>query len=128
MKRLILCGAAASLFVAMVSVSSAATNFNSSRSNIYRLTYPTDLLSQSQADAILADLDQDGPADQAKLKKWLASNFRKHGVDASRVKKIVVLAPDKERKEPAILLLTNPADEAQARATTVKSSKSNSSC
>ena len=128
MKRLLLRGAVTSLLLGIVSVSWAATNFNSSRSNIYRLTYPTDLLSQSQADAILADLDQLGPADQAKLKKWLASNFRKHGVDPSRVKKIVVLEPDKDRKEPAVLLLTNPADESQARATTVKSSKSNSSC
>jgi hypothetical protein len=127
MKRLFLRGAAATLFVSVVSVSWGASNFNSSKSNTYRLTYPTDLVSHDQAHAILADLDELGRADSPRLKKWLAANFRRHGVDGGRVKKIVVLAPDKERKEPAILLLTNPADEPQAVATTVKSSKSNTS-
>ena len=43
------------------------------------------------------------------------------------MKKLVILPPDKERKETAIILLTNPADEAQAIERTVKSSKSNTS-
>ena len=105
----------------------AATNLNSSRSNIYRLTYPTELIAADQVKALLAELDTMGAAAEAKLKRWLPANFRRFGVDPDKVKKIVVLAPDSTRKEVAILLLTDPADEAAAVALTVKSGKSNSS-
>jgi hypothetical protein len=114
-----------SLFLATLAW--AATNLNSSRSNIYRLTYPTDLVSRDQANAILTELDKMGPTDEAKLKKWLPANFRRFGIAGDRVKKLVVLPRDKDLKEIAILILTKPEDEAAARATTVKSSKSNSS-
>ena len=107
-------------------LASAATNLNSSRSNIYRLTYPTDLVSSDQAKAILAELDRMGPADEAKLKQWLPANFKRLGIAPDRVKKVVVLPRSREMKEIAIILLTKPEDEAAARATTVKSSKSNS--
>ena len=107
-------------------LASAATNLNSSRSNIYRLTYPTDLVNSDQAKAILAELDRMGPADEAKLKQWLPANFKRLGIAPDRVKKVVVLPRSREMKEIAIILLTNPDDEAAARATTVKSSKSNS--
>ena len=127
MKPFATLAAIAGLLVTMLSLSWAATNLNSSRSNIYRLTYPVDLVSGAQAKAILAELDKFGPADEAKLKHWLASNFKKHGIAADRVKKIVILPKSKDLKETAIILLTNPADEAQAVATTVKSSKSNTS-
>ena len=115
----------ASLLIA--SLAPAATNFNSSRSNIYRLTYPTDLVSADQAKAILAELDKMGPADEAKLKVWLPANFKRFGIAGDRVKKMVVLPRSREMKEIAIILLTKPEDEAAARATTVKSSKSNTS-
>ena len=115
----------ASLLIA--SLAPAATNLNSSRSNIYRLTYPTDLVSADQAKAILAELDKMGPADEAKLKVWLPANFKRFGIAGDRVKKMVVLPRSREMKEIAIILLTNPEDEAAARATTVKSSKSNTS-
>lgn len=105
----------------------AATNLNSSRSNIYRLTYPTELVSPNQAHALLAELDKMGPADEAKLKAWPAANFKRFGIAADHVKKIVVLPRGKDLKETAIILLSRPEDEAAARATTVKSSKSNSS-
>ena len=105
----------------------AATNLNSSRSNIYRLTYPSDLVSGDQAKAILAELDKMGPMDEAKLKQWLPANFKRFGIGRDRVKKLVVLPRDKELKEIAIILLTKPEDEAAAIAVTVKSSKSNSS-
>ena len=114
----------ASLFIATLAL--AATNLNSSRSNIYRLTYPTDLGSADQAKAILGELDKMGPADEGKLKQWLPANFRRFGIAGNRVKKLIVLPRDRELKEIAIILLTNPEDEAAARATTVKSSKSNS--
>ena len=100
---------------------------NSSRSNIYRVTYPTDLASKPQISALLAALEKLGPADESKLKRWLPANFKRYGIDPVKVKKLVIMLPGKDLKETAVILLTNPADEAQARAVTVKSSKSNSS-
>jgi hypothetical protein len=81
----------------------AATNLNSSRSNIYRLTYPGDLVSRDQAKAILAELDRMGPADEAKLKQWLPANFKRFGIASDRVKKLVVLPRDKELKEAVVV-------------------------
>jgi hypothetical protein len=118
-------GVIASMLIA--TLAGAATNLNSSRSNIYRLTHPTDLVSADQAKTILAELDKMGPADEAKLKQWLPANFKRFGIAADRVKKMVVLPRNREMKEIAIILLTKPEDEAAARATTVKSSKSNTS-
>ena len=60
MGRLYIFGAIASLLVTMVSISWAATNLNSSKSNVYRLVYPGDLVTQEQASAILAELDKIG--------------------------------------------------------------------
>ena len=111
----------------VAALASAATNLNSSKSNIYRLTYPSDLVSQEQAKALLAELDKMGPADEATLKKWLPANFRRFGIAGDQVKKLVVLPRGKELKETAIILLTKAEDEAAAIAVTVKSSKSNSS-
>jgi hypothetical protein len=118
-------GVIASLLIATLAW--AATNLNSSRSNIYRLTYPTDLVSGDQAKAILAELDKMGPSDEAKLKQWLPANFKRFGIARDRVKKLIVLPRGKELKEIAIILLTKPEDEAAAIAVTAKSSKSNSS-
>jgi hypothetical protein len=125
MKARLTFGVIASLLIATLAW--AAVNLNSSKSNIYRLTYPSDLVSQEQAKAILAELDQMGPTDEAKLKRWLPANFKRFGIAGDRVKKLIVLPRDKELKEIAIILLTKPEDEAAAIATTVKSSKSNSS-
>ena len=105
----------------------AATNLNSSKSNIYRLTYPSDIASPAQVKAILAELDKMGPADEAKLKQWLPANFKRLGIAGDRIKKLIVLPRGKEMKEIGIILLTKPEDEAAAIAVTVKSSKSNSS-
>ena len=104
----------------------AATNLNSSKSNIYRLTYPSDLASPAQVKAILAELDKMGPADEAKLKQWLPANFKRLGIAGDRIKKVIVLPRGKEMREIGIILLTKPEDEAAAIAVTVKSSKSNS--
>ena len=105
----------------------AATNLNSSRSNIYRLTYPSDIASPAQAKAILAELDNMGPADEAKLKQWLPANFKRLGIAGDRIKKLIVLPRGKDMREIGIILLTRPEDETAAIAVTVKSSKSNSS-
>jgi hypothetical protein len=122
--RFLLATIATLLFTA---IAWASINLNSSRSNIYRVTYSTDLATSDQVHQLLAALDKLGPAGEAKLKQWLAANFKRYGIAPDHVKKLEILPPDKERKEIAILLLTNPSDEAQARAVTVKSSKSNSS-
>jgi hypothetical protein len=105
----------------------ASINLNSSRSNVYRLTYPNDLVTPAQAKAILAELDKLGPADEAKLKQWLPANFKRFGIAGDRIKKLIVLPRGKEMKEIGIILLTRPEDEPAAIAVTVKSSKSNSS-
>ena len=105
----------------------ATSNLNLSKSNIYRLTYASELTTPAQAKAMLTELDRMGPADETKLKTWLPANFKRFGIAPDRVKKLVVMPAGREMKETAIILLTNPADEAAARATTVKSSKSNSS-
>jgi hypothetical protein len=105
----------------------ASINLNSSRSNIYRLTYPSDLATPAQVKAILADLDKMGPVDEAKLKQWLPANFKRFGIAGDRIKKLIIVPRGKEMKEIGIILLTRPEDEAAAIAVTVKSSKSNSS-
>ncbi|CAG0953565.1 hypothetical protein BURK1_00330 [Burkholderiales bacterium] len=117
--------AVAAMLVATLAWS--ATNLNSSRSNVYRLTYPTDLVSAAQAKAMLAELDKLGAADEARLKQWLPANFRRFGIAGDRVRKIVVLPRSREMKEIGIVLLTRVEDEAAAVATTVRSVKSNSS-
>jgi hypothetical protein len=127
MKRLRSLSAIAGLLIMMAPVCRGAINLNSSKSNIYRLTYPADLTSVVQANAMLAELDQLGPAGDAKLKQWLPANFRRYRIETKSVRKIVVLPAGKAGKQKAIILLTDPADETEAIAFTVKSSKSNSS-
>ena len=105
----------------------ASINLNSSRSNIYRLTYPSDLATPVQVKAILADLDKIGPANEAKLKQWLPANFKRFGIAGDRIKKLIILPRGRDMKEIGIILLTKPEDEAAAIAVTVKSSKSNTS-
>jgi len=120
-------GAMAGFLLAVVTVSAATSNLNLSKSNIYRLTYHADIATETQAKAMLAELDRLGPMDEAKLKMWLPANFRRFGIKGENVKKMVILPPGRTGKEAAIILLSDPADEANALATTVKSSKSNSS-
>jgi hypothetical protein len=115
----------ASLLIAAIAW--AASNLNLSKSNFYRLTYSSDLASPAQVNAILAELDKMGPADEAKLKQWLPANFKRLGIAGDRIKKLIVLPRSREMKEIGIILLTKTEDEAAAIAITVKSSKSNSS-
>ena len=105
MKPLFTLAAIGSLVVTMLSLSWAATNLNSSRSNVYRVTYDTEVMSPAQASALLADLDKLGPADEATLKRWLPANFKKHGVQTDRIKKIVILPASNTRKTITIIFL-----------------------
>lgn len=90
MKRVLVLGA--TFMMAMLSISLAATNLNSSRSNIYRMVYDADVVSKAQATALLAELDKIGPADEAKLKRWLPANFKTHGIQGDRIKHISILS------------------------------------
>lgn len=124
MKARFMFGVIGSLLIATLAW--AATTIKTTKSNTFRLTYPSDLVSRDQAKAILAELDKMGPTDEAKLKRWLPANFKRFGIAGDRVKKLIVLPRGKELKEIAIILLTKPEDEAAATAVTVKGSKSNS--
>ena len=109
----------------------ATSNLNLSKSNInhYLVVYPTNLVTDAKAKAMLTALEKVAPADEAKFKQWLAANFQQYGIDGSRVKKVVILPPSKKVPQTGIILLTDPTDEPRATilATSVKSSKSNSS-
>ncbi len=104
------------LLVGMVSISWAAVNLNSSRSNVYRVTYDTSVVSPAQASALLVELEKLGPADEAKLKMWLPANFKRLGIEGDRIKKISIRKVVDKASPILILLLANPADEAQALA------------
>jgi len=111
----------------------AASNLNFSKSNInrYLAVYPTNLVTDAKAQAMLTALDKIAPADEAELKQWLTANFQQYGIDATRVKKVVIVSPSKKVPQTGIILLTDPTDEpraiALAKSTSVKSGKSNSS-
>ena len=112
MRRLFGIGVITVLLVAMASICFAATNLNSSRSNIYRLVYDPTVVTASQAAATLKELDKIGPGvNEATLKQILSRN----GVNISLIKMIRII-PATQRPEgiPAILLLKQPADEGQA--------------
>ena len=111
MKRLFILGAISSVLVAMLSLSWAGSNLNSSRSNVYRVVYDTTVVSPAQASGILADLDKAGRTISA---GQVTEIIKRHGVQTDRVKKIVIRPADKTRKQTTILLLTNLADEPQA--------------
>lgn len=78
-------------FLLIAAAAWASIALNSSRSNIYRLTYPSDVASPAQVKAILAELDKMGPVDEAKLKQWLPANFKRFGIAGDRIKKLIVL-------------------------------------
>jgi hypothetical protein len=115
------------VLAATLSVSEAASNLNLSKSNVNRLTYSTGILSAAQAKAMLDDLDAIGPMDEEQTKMWLEASYRRFRINPDVIKKTLILPAGAVCKEAVIILLTNPADEQQALATTVKSSKSNSS-
>jgi hypothetical protein len=114
------------LIAAALSVT-ATSNLNLSKSNLYRLTSNADIVTVAQAQAMLAELDGLGPMDEATMKLWLTANSRRFGIRPERIKRTVFLPAGKVGKEAVIILLSNPADEAKALASTVKSSKSKSS-
>ena len=106
---------AAIVFILLaVTVSQAATNLNLSKSNVNRLIYPADTVSQAQAAAILADLDaaaqsggrvnMAGALNEALKKQWLDT----------KIKKTIIRPASTAGQLTTIIILSNPADEAQA--------------
>jgi hypothetical protein len=121
MRRLFLVAAITSLVATMVSISWAATTtINNSKSNNLRFVY--DGMTSAQAAALGAELDKTPRVDEAAVRKALQKLFIPTNF------KLIRIIPAAQRSEriSLILLLTNPADEAAAMATTVKGSKSNS--
>ena len=108
MKRLSAMSAITVLLVAMVSISWAATNLNSSRSNIYRVTVDPTAVSSTQAAAVSKELDKIGPGvNEATVRTLL----QQQGVNLSLIKMIrIIPAAQRGEKIPAILLLTKPED------------------
>jgi hypothetical protein len=103
-------------FVALVSISWASINLNSSRSNSYRVIYaaPTVMI-KAQAEAVLEQLDKIGRADEATVKKWLQKNLKLHGVHTENIKEVLFVPAAKTKNNLiTIVLLTNAADEREA--------------
>jgi hypothetical protein len=114
MRSKYLAGAAVIFLVCAGLISQAATNLNSSRSNIYRLIYPADTVSQAQAAAILADLDaaaQSGA--RVNLQAAVGEALKKQGLD-TKIKKTIIKPASAAGQLNTIIILSNPADEAQA--------------
>lgn len=113
MKRLFLNGAITTLLVAMVAMAWAGT-INTSKSNTFRVTYDTRAVTPAQAAAFLKALDKIGPGvNEATVRRVL----QQQGVNLSLIKQIrIIPAAQRREKIPAILILTNPADEAQGLA------------
>lgn len=118
MKRLIVM---ASLFV---TTAAFAGPVNTSKSNSFRLTYHADIMTADQAKMLLAELENLGRSDPQTVKKWLPANFKRLGIDGSRVNKIDAFVV-KGRKEMGILVLSDANDEEEARASNLNSSRSN---
>jgi hypothetical protein len=105
MKRLFLVAAITSLLLTMASISWAASNLNLSKSNINRVVYSTDGMTSTQAAALVAELDKTPRVDEAAVRKALQKLFIPTNF------KLIRIMPG---KPITVLLLTNPADEAQA--------------
>ena len=111
-----LVGALASLVMTLAAVSHAATNLNSSRSNVYRLVYPP-VVTPAQATAILAELDKvkpGGDVDEATVRAILQKHIG--AVKSARNQKLIIIIRPAggTPKLKSILLLENAADEPQA--------------
>ena len=98
-----------------VLISHAATNLNSSKSNTYRLIYPTDTVSPAQAAAILADLDAATQQSQGRinLEGAVSQALTKQGLQ-TQIKKTIIRPASVAGQLTTIIILSNPADEAQA--------------
>ena len=77
-------------FFSQKNISVQSANLNLSKSNINRVIYPSQLLSAGNAQLLVAELDKTEAMDESTMKTWLAANFKRFGIDSSRVKQITV--------------------------------------
>ena len=107
------------IFGAALYAGAASANLNLSKSNINRLIYPTDTVSQAQAAAILADLDAAAQSGgRVNMAGALNEALKKQGLDA-KIKKTIINPAGAEGQLRTIIILANPADEAEAQAIAV---------
>jgi len=69
-----------------------ASNLNLSKSNINRLIYPSALITAANAQLLLDDLEKAGAMDATRQKTWLASNFKRFGIDPVKVKQVSIFS------------------------------------
>ena len=117
MRGKFLAGAAFAFLLFAVLISQAATNLNSSKSNAYRLIYPTDTVSQAQAAAILTDVETATQQSQGRinLEGAVSQALTKQGL-GTQIKKTIIKPASAAGQLTTIIILSNPADEAQALA------------
>ncbi len=117
MRRFFSAGTVTSLLLITALSTLAATNLNSSRSNIYRLIYPSEVVTSSQATSILTDLETATQQSQGRvnLEGTVNQLLTKYGI-MTQIKKVIILPADATHVQTRIILLSNPADEAQALA------------
>ncbi len=124
MQRLLMLVAIGVLLTVAAPRSSAALNYNSSKSNTgnFVIAY-TDPVTRAQADAILADLEKAGRSpDETGVRGILST----HGVQSDSIGKIIIDKGPSGSKGATILLLKDPGDENAARsAANITTSRSN---
>jgi len=106
MKRLFLVAAITSLLLTMASISWATANLNLSKSNINRVVHDGGMTSV-QAAALVAKLDKMPRVDNAAVTKAL----KELGINTIKLIRII---PGTPGKRTTVLLLMNPAREAEA--------------
>jgi len=114
MRGMYIACAAVVFLTLIVQVSRAGTNLNSSKSNLYKLVYSTDAVSSAQAAAILADLDAAAKSGgRVNLEGAVSEALTKQGIEA-KIKKTIIRPASAAGQLTTIIILSNPADEAQA--------------
>ena len=121
MKRLFLVAAITSLVATMASISWAATTINSTKSNTFKIIYSADGMTSTQAAAPGAELDKTPRVDEAAVRKALQKLFIPTNFKLIRIINPPSVPPANQlraAKPPiTVLLLTNPAQEAEAMRT-----------
>lgn len=108
MQRSFVIGGLALALAASASICAAASNLNSSKSNVYRAVY-SPAVTAAQATAILTDLEKLGKSiDSAAVVDVAKKRGVRIGCGAGCINHVKVIGGTR------ILLLENPADEAQA--------------
>lgn len=112
MKRLLMLAAFGGLLFTLVPRSSAAINYNSSKSNTGNITYPPNVVTADQVLIIRKEIDKATP--MALDEPAVRGALKTAGVKEGSVKTVIV-ERGQGGKGYSVLLLADPADEATAR-------------